>query len=173
MTTDTVPATAPNDLEALLNKLQSLEQRCQTYEQELQKRDEKLQTFTANKSIEMRALMDGLRKWLETLPLKNDELRQQIETGLVHMADRGEENAIFKVFCTASEQSLTRASEMEKLRIENEELKQRVGGGQFAREEDRLSGVKRDAPEADSRPKDIWEDFEMSMRQENGLNTGK
>ncbi len=70
----------------------------------------------------MRALVEGMVKWLATLPVKDDETRKQFEHGLYRMAERGESNPIFDVLCTASEQSVTRASELEKLRIEHEEV---------------------------------------------------
>ena len=116
----------------------------------------------------MRALVDGMVKWLSTLPVKDEETRKQFEQGLYRVADRGENNAIFDVLCTASEQSVTRASELEKLRIEHEDLKKKLNGGQFASEDARVSGVKRSSDEISSAPTDIWTEFEQIMMRANG-----
>eukprot|EP00961_Rhodomonas_salina_P163108 2196991-Rhodomonas_salina.1 len=117
----------------------------------------------------MRALVDGMKQWLETLPIKNEEMREKFQQGLHRMADRGEDNPIFDVLCTASEQGMMRTSELERMRIENEELKKKVHGGEFANEGERLSGTKRGSDEISSKPMDIWDEFESVMMQENGL----
>lgn len=164
--TDTVP-----DLNGIMTKLQELEAKCRQYENELQQKDAKLQAITVNKSKEMRALVDGMVKWLETLPVKDEDTRKQFEHGLYRMADRGESNPIFDVLCTASEQSVTRASELEKLRIEHEDLKKRTNGGQFASEDARLAGTKRGSELISSGPPDLWSEFEQTMMQANGVRT--
>eukprot|EP00961_Rhodomonas_salina_P299398 3938904-Rhodomonas_salina.3 len=71
--------------------------------------------------------------------------------------------------CHASEQSVKRATEMEKMRIEYEDMKKKViGGGEFASEDARVAGVKRGSEEM-SKGADIWDEFETMMKQENGV----
>eukprot|EP00961_Rhodomonas_salina_P282300 3814404-Rhodomonas_salina.1 len=64
---------------------------------------------------------------------------------------------------------MMRTSELERMRLENEELKKKVHGGEFAHEGERLAGTKRGSDEISSKPMDIWDEFENVMMQENGL----
>ena len=124
----------------------------------------------------MHALLENIvSQWLTSLNTNDESVKDKFKEGLKRMADRGENNPIFDVLCCASEQSVTRATELEKLRIEHEELKKRTlnTGGDFASENSRFSGNKRSSdsmdPDAPVVYKDIWDEFEHTMLENNGI----
>ena len=63
-----------------------------------------------------------------------------------------------------------RLSPGEKLRIEHEELKKRLNGGEFGKEDARMTnaGNKRDSSQI-STGGDIWDEFEQAMLVQNGM----
>eukprot|EP00961_Rhodomonas_salina_P282775 3821389-Rhodomonas_salina.1 len=130
-------------------------------------KDAKLSEFTATKSKEMQGLLDGIFRYLDELGVSPESVGRFKES-LQTAAQKGEQHQVFELMCHASEQSVKRATEMEAMRIEYEEMKKKViGGGQFGSEEARMSGTKRGNEEI-SKGGDIWDEFESMMKQENG-----
>jgi len=166
------------DMGAILTRLQELEERNKALSAQVDAKEAKLTTLTASKSKEMHALLENIvSQWLTSLNTTDESVKDKFKEGLKRMADRGENNPIFDVLCCASEQSVTRATELEKLRLEHEDLKKRTlnshGHGEFASHDSRMTGGKRGAEsmDTDEEPmhKDIWDEFEHTMLQNNGL----
>jgi hypothetical protein len=157
------------DLNAVLSKLQQQEDEINTLRARLADRDAKLATFTQTKAKEMQSVIDGMNAYLDSLGIGDASLKR-FKDSLANAATIGESHPVFDLVCQASEKSSRSAAELEKLRIEHEELKKRLNGGEFGKEDARMTnaGNKRDSSQI-STGGDIWDEFEQAMLVQNGM----
>jgi hypothetical protein len=166
------PAPAPSegaDLNAILSKIQQQQDEIGQLRARLSEKDAKLASFTETKAKEMQSLLQGINAYLDSLGISETSL-QRFKTSLHNAAAVGEQHPVFDLVCQASEKSTRSAVELEKLRVEHEALKQKLNasGGEFASESQRMAGTKRDSSQI-STGGDIWDEFEQSMLQQNGM----
>jgi hypothetical protein len=169
-------ATTTPDLAALLAQVKTLESEKERmhktvedaqrkYEEErkrLAETQQKMGRLTEGKKQEMQGAFDNVIKaWLLD-SVKDPKLREEFETGMTRLVENTEdESGVWQVVCCASNVHLRRLQELEQLKGELETLKTRTDP-EFGSDASRKRGREADPPAR--QPKDIWADFEESMK---------
>jgi hypothetical protein len=109
--------------------------------------------------------------WLQDA-VKDDKLRTEFKEGMERLVkNTAEDSGVWQVMCCASNVHAQRLQEIERMRVENEELKSRSagGGGDFRDESSRKRG--REEPEGVGRnhrgaegDANIWAEFEDDIK---------
>ena len=155
----------------------------------LEKHEVEMKEATTLQREQMQADFDKfIKEWISSLDLKNQEVLQNMQTGLAGMIDKGQmKNTMWEVFCTASQKHATNVNRINSLVQENEELKKLVQNqmgfhdeearlGKRTRTNDPMAGAV-PAPTAAAAPAapaaapasapattDVWGQFEELMR---------
>jgi DNA repair exonuclease SbcCD ATPase subunit len=152
------------DLNNVLTHIKNLEQQKQELEKRLQETEERAARMSQKTKAAMQSAMDTLmKKWMDAVETKDDTVKQQFKTGLDTLINKSaDENGVWQMMVAASALHERQEHNLEKLRLENNELRGRVDSS-FATQESR-TGSKRKA-EAELGPgdvtqvKDMWADF--------------
>jgi hypothetical protein len=161
-TADRRPET--QDLNNVLTHIKNLEQQKQELEKRLQETEERAARMSQKTKAAMQSAMDTLmKKWMDAVETKDDTVKQQFKTGLDTLINKSaDENGVWQMMVAASALHERQEHNLEKLRLENNELRGRVDTA-FATPESR-TGSKRKAeteigPGDVSSSKDMWADF--------------
>jgi regulator of replication initiation timing len=175
MSTDTHNA----DLNSMMKQIAALEAEKKKLMDEkeqlgsqLQSNQDKVKKLTEKTKSEMQGKFDTVvSTWIDGLSGTDEAKKEEFKNGLRRLVtDTRDDSGIWQVVCCASEQNAQSLAEMERIRVENEELKQKVNGGRFAKEEDRVDSKKRKSDEvSNSSSATVWDDFELMMKTENGI----
>jgi len=158
MSTDTTANTErrpeTQDLNNVLLHIKNLEQQKQELEKRLQETEERASRMSQKTKAAMQSAMDTLmKKWMDAVETKDDTVKQQFKTGLDTLINKSaDENGVWQMMVAASALHERQEHNLEKLRLENNELRGRVDST-FATPESRV-GSKRKA-EADLGPGDV------------------
>ena len=152
------------DLNNVLTHIKNLEQQKQELEKRLQETEERAARMSQKTKAAMQSAMDTLmKKWMDAVETKDDTVKQQFKTGLDTLINKSaDENGVWQMMVAASALHERQEHNLEKLRLENNELRGRVDSS-FVSQESR-TGSKRKA-EAELGPgdvaqvKDMWADF--------------
>eukprot|EP00960_Hanusia_phi_P013558 397400-Hanusia_phi.AAC.2 len=118
----------------------------------------------------MQKVLDTLMsKFGDALDSKDAGTKEKLLSGMQRLVENSaEQNGVWRIMVSASQLYETQSHELDQLRIENNELKERVNGT-FSMEASRV-GDKRKADEDLERPAaisgDIWSDFAVAFREE-------
>jgi hypothetical protein len=169
MSTDTTAVnverrTETQDLNNVLTHIKTLEQQKLELEKRLQETEERAARMSQKTKAAMQSAMDTLmKKWMDAVETKDDTVKQQFKTGLDTLINKSaDENGVWQMMVAASALHERQEHNLEKLRLENNELRGRVDSS-FATPESR-TGAKRKA-EAELGPgdvapvKDMWAEF--------------
>jgi murein L,D-transpeptidase YcbB/YkuD len=172
MSTDTTASTtAPadrrpetQDLNNVLTHIKHLEQQKEELEKRLLETEERAARMSQKTKAAMQSAMDTLmRKWMDAVETKDEAVKQQFKGGLDTLINKSaDENGVWQMMVAASSLHERQEHNLEKLRVENNELRGRVDSS-FATQESRV-GAKR-KPDAELGPgdvpqaKDMWADF--------------
>jgi hypothetical protein len=168
MSTDTTANTErrpeTQDLNNVLLHIKNLEQQKQELEKRLQETEERAARMSQKTKAAMQSAMDTLmKKWMDAVETKDDTVKQQFKTGLDTLINKSaDENGVWQMMVAASALHERQEHNLEKLRLENNELRGRVDSS-FATPESR-TGAKRKAetelgPGDVSSTKDMWAEF--------------
>jgi hypothetical protein len=157
------------DIPSMLQKIANLEEE----NGQLKAKNNQLSQKTQE---EMKRMVETrISDWLGRLHADNNEaVLKEFKDGLGRMAEQSAEDSIvYKVACMASEAHMENVNEAERLRKENAELQQRIGGGRFANEDDRMDKKRKAdviSPE-ETAPKTggLWGEMESFFKKENGV----
>ena len=170
---------ASQDLSSILAQVKGLEeekmklvQMLETERERLKETQAKADKMSESKRIEMQQALDTvIMNWLQDA-VKDEKVREEFKAGMNRLADDAKDDAgVWQVVCCASNVHAQRLQEIEKMRVENEELKSR-GAGDFRDESSRkrgredIEGMGRQSHATD-RDANIWTDFE------DDINTGR
>ncbi len=152
------------DLNNVLSHIKNLEQQKQELERRLLETEERAARMSQKTKAAMQSAMDTLmKKWMDAVDTKDDTVKQQFKTGLDTLINKSaDENGVWQMMVAASALHERQEHNLEKLRLENNELRGRVDST-FATPESRV-GSKRKA-EAELGPgdvapaQDMWADF--------------
>ena len=141
------------DLNNVLTHIKNLEQQKQDLERRLQETEERASRMSQKTKAAMQSAMDTLmKKWMDAVETKDDNVKQQFKTGLDTLINKSaDENGVWQMMVAASALHERQEHNLDKLRAENNELRGRVDSS-FATAESRV-GSKRKA-EADLGPGD-------------------
>lgn len=152
------------DLNNVLSHIKNLEQQKQELEKKLLETEERAARMSQKTKAAMQSAMDTLmKKWMDAVETKDEVVKQQFKGGLDTLINKSaDENGVWQMMVAASALHERQEHNLEKLRLENNELRGRVDSS-FATQESR-TGSKRKA-EAELGPgdvtqvKDMWADF--------------
>jgi len=152
------------DLSNVLTHIKNLEQQKQDLERRLVETEERASRMSQKTKAAMQSAMDTLmKKWMDAVDTKDDVVKQQFKSGLDTLINKSaDENGVWQMMVAASALHERQEHNLEKLRLENNELRGRVDSS-FATQESR-TGSKRKAeadlgPGDDTSSKDMWADF--------------
>lgn len=164
------------DLSSILSQVKGLEdekakllQLLEAERERLKEEQAKTIKLSEGKRAEMRQALDTvIMNWLQDA-VKDEKVREEFKSGMSRLAEDAKDDAgVWQVVCCASNVHAQRLQEIERMRVENEELKSR-GTGDFRDEASRKRG--RDEAE---RPQDsnVWLQFEQDISSGRTFGTG-
>ena len=118
----------------------------------------------------MQSALDTLmKKWMDAVETKDGKVKDDFKCGLEKLVkNSAEDNGVWQMMVSASSLYERQEHDLEKLRIENVDLKQRVDG-MYGSKDARVVGDKRAADEQMSREdvapeqQSMWDDFAKSI----------
>jgi phenylalanyl-tRNA synthetase alpha subunit len=160
------------DLSSILSQVRGLEdekakliQLLETERMRLKEVQAKTEKMSEAKRNEMRQALDTvIMTWLQD-SVKDEAVREEFKQGMNRLVDNtAEDSGVWQVVCQASNVHAQRLQELERMRVENEELRTR-GGGDFKDDASRKRGREETG---ESAGKDggfnIWTEFEQEIR---------
>jgi hypothetical protein len=166
------------DLSSILSQVKGLEdekakliQLLETERLRLKEAQAKTEKMSEAKRNEMRQALDTvIMTWLQD-SVKDEAVREEFKQGMNRLVDNtAEDSGVWQVVCQASNVHALHLQELERMRVENEELKTRAGGD-FRDDASRKRG--RDEGEAkDGSNFNIWSEFEQEIRGGRTFGTG-
>lgn len=179
MTTPTNSTGMQQDLSSILAQVKGLEEEKAKLMQQLETERERLKDAQArnekmseSKRIEMQQALDNvIMKWLEDT-VKEERLREEFKQGMTRLVkNTAEDSGVWQVVCQASNVHVQRLQELERVRLENEQLKTKGAGGEFRDEGSRKRG--REEPEGGkAQDSNIWTQFEQEILSGRTFGTG-
>jgi len=157
-----------SDVGNMLRHIEALESKLANKEKQLHEAQQRVEKFSARTREGMQSALDSLmKKWMDACETKDEKCKEQFKQGmekLVH--NSAEENGVWQMMVAASALHQRQEHDLDKLRMENNTLKQRIDG-HFATPESRTSGAlgKRKAdgePQLDNSNEaadDLWASF--------------
>lgn len=131
-----------SDVGNMLRHIESLESKLASKEKQLHDAQQRVEKFSARTREGMQSALDSLmKKWMDACETKDEKCKEQFKQGmekLVH--NSAEENGVWQMMVAASALHQRQEHDLDKLRMENNTLKQRIDG-HFATPESRTSGA--------------------------------
>jgi DNA repair exonuclease SbcCD ATPase subunit len=163
-------SSVPKDMASLLAQVEALQRQLSSKEGELktcQEREESVKSqirqledlnskLTESKREAMKQeLQDRIQGWIKDMDAKQvpEGLKEEFLKGAENLANKGNENGIWKVVCCASAVHQNQVNTINQLTEQYNALKSKVEGGEFRTEESR----KRKDPEPST---DVWSQLE-------------
>ena len=117
------------ELTSILTQVQTLQTDREKLMRELELAKQKVEKLTEGKRQEMKQSLDTvISKWLED-SVENEGVRTQFKEGMERLVrNTAEDSGVWQVVVCASAAHSRRLGELEKLRMEHEELKTRING---------------------------------------------
>jgi hypothetical protein len=159
------------DLSSILSQVKGLEEEKAKLVQLLESERERLKEAQAkadkmseSKRIEMQQALDNvIMKWLEDT-VKEERLREEFKEGMSRLVkNTAEDSGVWQVVCQASNVHAQRLQELERMRVENEELRTRRDGD-FHDAASRKRGWEEVEGGQKSQDANIWTEFENEIR---------
>ena len=164
----------------VLSHLQKLEEQNKSLEAKLLAADDRIQSLSAEKRAGMKSALDTfIKNWVNANEA-DDAVKEKFFQGVESLAEKADEgNGVWKMMVAASSLHARQEHDLDKLRTENTDLKQRVDGMYGTSESrtgdkrarldrgDRVDGTQAANDAADHEPArdSIWADFASSMAQ--------
>jgi hypothetical protein len=165
------------DMNAILEKIKALEQERAEMQKNLDTTQSRLGKMQEAKKAEMNHVLDNvIKKYVDKIQTTDEsqkevfnEKKQNFWEGMKRLADTTQEDSgIWQVMVCASQMEELRASEMEKMRLEYDEMKKQLNG-RFGEEIERTGKKRRqeEEPEVPGRTSDsLWDDWKLMMEKE-------
>ena len=165
------PDAPTGDITNVLQHIKALEDSKNELEGRLRQAEQRAERMSVKTREGMQAAMDTLmKKWMDAVETKDEAVKTQFKTGLDKLINNSaEENGVWQMMVAASSLHERQEHNLEKLRIENNELRTKVDT-MYGSTESRVVGEKHrqkeqlDRHDVRSDAKDnIWEDFASSL----------
>jgi vacuolar-type H+-ATPase subunit H len=148
-----------------------LEQAKAQLEQKLKDADARAERLSVKTREGMQAAMDTLmKKWMDAVETKDETVKTDFKCGLDKLINNSaEENGVWRMMLAASSLHERQEHNLEKLRLENNELKTKVDD-LYGSSASRVVGEKHRQPEQADRSHvvvptgNIWEDFAKDLK---------
>ena len=158
---------APNGGSNMLKHIETLERKAERLEAELKNEKVKSEKMSAKTREGMQSALDTLmKKWMDAVETKDEKVKDHFKDGMNKLVQNSaEENGVWQMMVAASSLHDRQAHDLDKLRLENEEMRKSIDG-RFARPESR----KRPADEQmdrtsinDESSAGMWDDFAKTI----------
>eukprot|EP00960_Hanusia_phi_P024969 734541-Hanusia_phi.AAC.3 len=159
---------AMTELSQLLKHCKDLELQKTKLQQQLEEQLSHNKKLSEKTRQNMQHVLDTIMsKWVDAVDTKDDSVKKTFLEGMQRMVQNSaEDNGVWQMMVQASNLYDRQTHELDELRIENSQLRERVQGT-FGSEDARMSGEKRKAEDDLERPPaisgDIWADFAKSI----------
>ena len=159
------------DISNVLAHIKALEQAKSDLEHRLKETEQRAERMSVKTRESMQSAMDTLmKKWMDAVDTKDEVVKTQFKTGLDKLVtNSAEENGVWQMMVAASALHDRQEHNIDKLRVENNELRSKVDT-MFVSPESRVVGHKSKASEDVERPgfgvPDCWSDFEKAINSE-------
>jgi hypothetical protein len=160
-----------SDVGNMLRHIEALESRLSQKEKQLSDAHQRVEKFSARTREGMQSALDSLmKKWMDACETKDEKCKEQFKHGMEKLVQNSaEENGVWQMMVAASALHEKQEHDLDKLRGENNELKQRIDGHYAtpgARTEGSLGKRKAEAePERGEDASALWEDFAKECGQ--------
>ena len=127
---------------------------------------QKVDKMSEAKRTEMKQFLDdALMNYMKQI-VADEKLREEFQKGMTRLVDNTEDTGVWQVMCCASSAHTQSIKEIERLRVENDELKLR-GNGEFKDENNRKRG-REETVEGVVDASNVWTQFEMDIQNTKG-----
>jgi chromosome segregation ATPase len=152
------------ELSSILSQVQNLQTDREKLMKELESAKQKVEKLTEGKRTEMKTALDTVvAKWLDD-SVENETVRTQFKEGMERLVkNTAEDSGVWQVVVCASAAHAKRLNEMERLRVEHEELKTKVNG-EFSSEASRKRPRDESKDGGKENGNDFWVGFEDSIK---------
>jgi len=152
------------ELSSILSQVQNLQTDREKLMKELESAKQKVEKLTEGKRTEMKTALDTVvAKWLDD-SVENETVRTQFKEGMERLVkNTAEDSGVWQVVVCASAAHAKRLNEMERLRVEHEELKTKVNG-EFSSEASRKRPRDESKDGGKDNGNDFWVGFEDSIK---------
>lgn len=165
------PVDRGSDVGNMLRHIETLESKLAQKDKQLSDAHQRVEKFSARTREGMQSALDSLmKKWMDACETKDEKCKEQFKHGMEKLVQNSaEENGVWQMMVAASALHQRQEHDLDKLRGENHELKQRIDG-QYAtpgaRTESSLGKRKAEAePERGEDASALWEDFAKDCGQ--------
>jgi chromosome segregation ATPase len=140
MSTTAPTETASVDIQSIMKQVAALQQQNSSLSQEKEGLSEQVKSFTSqvkqneesltklrgSKQREMQQTFQGIKSWLDGVPMQDAAVRDQLTNGLQdYIAKAADESGVWQVMVCASSAAAKKDEEFQQLRAEYESLKTR------------------------------------------------
>ena len=159
------------DMHNMLRHIEQLESKLSAKEKQLLEAQHRVEKFSARTREGMQSALDSLmKKWMDACETKDEKCKEQFKHGMEKLVQNSaEENGVWQMMVAASALHQRQEHDLDKLRGENTELKQRIDGHYAtpgARTDSALGKRKAEAePERGEDASALWEDFAKECGQ--------
>jgi len=171
MRADMRAADKGSDVGNMLRHIEALESRLAQKDKQLSDAQQRVEKFSARTREGMQSALDSLmKKWMDACETKDEKCKEQFKHGMEKLVQNSaEENGVWQMMVAASALHQRQEHDLDKLRGENTELKQRIDGHYAtpgARTDSALGKRKAEAePERGEDASALWEDFAKECGQ--------
>lgn len=118
------------DMSNMLRHIEQLEAKLSTKEKQLQEAQQRVEKFSARTREGMQSALDSLmKKWMDACETKDEKCKEQFQHGMKKLVENSaEENGVWQMMVAASALHQRQEHDLDKLRVENNELKQKIDG---------------------------------------------
>ena len=120
----------PSDIVNMLRHIEQLEGKLSAKEKALLDAQQRVEKFSARTREGMQSALDSLmKKWMDACETKDEKCKEQFKHGMEKLVQNSaEENGVWQMMVAASALHQRQEHDLDQLRVENNELKQRVHG---------------------------------------------
>ena len=121
---------AKNDMGNMLRHIEQLEGKLTVKEKQLLEATQRVEKFSARTREGMQSALDSLmKKWMDACETKDEKCKEQFKHGMEKLVQNSaEENGVWQMMVAASALHEKQEHDLDKLRGENTELKQKIDG---------------------------------------------
>ena len=119
-----------SDMGNMLRHIENLEAKLASKDKQLNDAQQRVEKFSARTREGMQSALDSLmKKWMDACETKDDRCKEQFKNGMEKLVQSSaEENGVWQMMVAASALHNRQEHDLDKLRMENNTLKQKIDG---------------------------------------------
>jgi hypothetical protein len=119
-----------SDMGNMLRHIENLEAKLASKDKQLTDAQQRVEKFSARTREGMQSALDSLmKKWMDACETKDDKCKEQFKNGMEKLVQSSaEENGVWQMMVAASALHQRQEHDLDKLRMENNTLKQKIDG---------------------------------------------